>query len=164
MSEKIDWESLTPEQQEILRAALHREGMSGAEITPTEEQMMLGQIYYFIKDDVIEEVMVKDERLKPLMAAVSHLVRTSRLDDERKVREMKLRWKRALRLQLLILNKEENMSDLALFDAMVNYGYSAIEDQHEGWRGKLAAERVKTYKIEGAEKKKKGVLSWLGLG
>jgi len=76
---------------------------------------------------------------------------------------MKLRWKIALRLQLLVLSTETKMSDLALFYSLVNYGFAAIDDQHMGWRGKLAAERVKTYKMEGASAKKRGWLERLGL-
>jgi len=165
LSEKIDFDKLPPETQEIVRAALQTEGATEAagQVSPTEFQSMMGQIYYFVKDDVAEKLIWDDERLKPLLIGLSHLIRTSRLDNENKIAEMKLRWKRAVRLQLMVLNKERKMSDMALFDVLVNFGYTVIEDQKQGWRGKLAAERVKTYKIEGGTQKRRGLLSWLGI-
>lgn len=159
MSEKINWDDLSPEAQQALVEVLR--GSEAGGVSPTEFQQMLGQVYYFLKDDVIERLFIGkdgDERLKSLLPGISHLIRTSRQDDDRIRAQMKLRWKRALRLQLLVLPEEVKMSDLALFDTLVNFGYSAIDDQKMGWRGKLAAERVKTYKIEGATSKRK---SWL---
>jgi len=164
LSDKIDFSKLDPETQEFLRAYLAQEGASEAgEVTPTEFQAMMGQIYYFLKDELVQREFQIDDRLKPLLIGISHLIRTSRLDNPTKIEEMKLRWKRAVRLNLMVLNTTRKMSDMALFDVLVNFGYSVIEDQRQGWRGKLAAERVKTYKIEGGTPKKRGILGWLGL-
>ena len=128
------------------------------QVTPEEFQTMMAQIYYFLKDDVVLKMFWEDPRLKPLIPAVSHLIRTSRLDKDRNIMEMKLRWKRAVRLQLFVTGTTRKMSDMALFDVLVNFGYSVIEDQRRGWRGKLTAERVKTYKIEGGAAKRKKFL------
>lgn len=159
---KLAWESLDPETKQMITEVTS--GAERGEVTPLEQQAMLGQLYYFIKDDVVEKMMNEDERLKPLLLGVSHLIRTGRQDDDRIRAQMKLRIKRAARLQLLVLNEEVKMDDLALFDGFVNYAYSAIDDQRMGWRGKLAAERVKTYKIEGIGARQKGILERLGFG
>lgn len=131
-------------------------GSEGAgQITPDDFAVMLGQVHYLFKDDDVIKFLTEHPRLKKLLIGLSHMIRTSRLDNKRVIEEMKLRWKIALRLEILILNKEKDTKSVALFQLLVNYGYAAIEDARNGWRGKLVTEKIKTYRFEGAAKKKK---------
>lgn len=132
-------------------------------VSPTEFQQMLGQIYFFLKDDIVDDQIKKDKRLTALYPTLSPLIRTSRQDDQRARAQAKLRLKRALRFALFVAPEETTFKDMALFDALTNFGYSAIDDQKNGWRGKLAAERVKVTKIEGVQPVKRGILERLGI-
>lgn len=157
---KIDFDDLKPEVQQII-AGLAATGEGGVE--PDEHLKMLSQIYYFLKDETTEKIMLTDPRLKPLIPGVSPLIRTSRQDNAKIRAQAKLRWKRAVEMQLLVMPEHVSLSDLALADAMTTFGFAAIDDQDQGWRGKLSAEKVRTYKMEGSVERKKGWLERLGL-
>jgi hypothetical protein len=123
------------------------------QVTTEDYYQYMGQIYYLVKDEEVMALLRDDKDLKDLMPALSHLVRTSNITDKNIVKGMMLRWRRACRIQLLV-NKTPKLVSQAKFDAWVNYGYAAIQDAVDGWRGRLVTERIKTYKIEGGSQKK----------
>lgn len=143
---------------EIAAAAISAKEQGEGGVPPDEFAMMLAQAHYLYKDDDVAKILKEDERLKNLVPALSHLIRTSRFTDDRLIKEMKLRWRRAVRLKLLVLGGRTDVKSYAEFDAWCNFGYSVIEDARQGWRGKLVTERIRTYKIEGGEKKRKKFL------
>lgn len=132
-------------------------------VSPTEFQQMLGQIYFFLIDDKVNDIITLDKRLRALYPAVSPLVRTGRQDDNAARNQSKLKFKRALRFAFFIAPEETSFEDMVMFDTFNIFGYSAIDDQKNGWRGKLAAERVKVTKIEGVQPVKRGILERLGI-
>ena len=124
-------------------------------VTPEEQAMILGQVYYLIKDEDVLNMIKQDKHLCKLLPAFSHLLRTSFIDNKT-AHLMKLRLKRAFDLLLLEMDEDEiDLEGLAKIDALLNYAYAAIEDAKGGWRGKLVTERVKIFKIERGEKKKR---------
>lgn len=146
--------------QEIGQTAVAaREQAEGSSVGGTDEfAVMLGKIHYLYKDDEVLELMEMNDRLKQLRPAISHLTRTTRIVDDKTIRLLKLRWRRALRLQLLVLGGRNDVRSQAIFDAWLNYGYAAIEDTRKGWRGKLCTETIRKYEISGAEKQRKKIL------
>lgn len=129
---------------------------------PTQEDyyQLMGQVYYLLKDEEVMNLVTTDPDLCKLIPAISHLVRTSNIDTDKNGRKvsaiMKIRNRRALRIQLLV-NKTPNLRSQALFDAMTNFCDSVVEDMKGGWRGRLVTERIKTYRFETAEKQKQGL-------
>lgn len=145
---------MSAEDEEELEHAEAMEGREAAGVTPDEFAIMLAQTHYLLRDEDIMKVVQSDPRLTKLVAHLSHMLRTTRIDDRTTLKRMKLRWRIACRLELLIL--AENPASLAEYYCWVNYGEGVIEDTWQGWRGKLTTERIRTYKIErGAPKRKK---------
>lgn len=128
--------------------------------TPDEMQQMLGQTYYLAKDELIQALLLEDEDLHPLYFALSHMVRTSNWDKKTKNLN-KLRFRRSARIQLL-LKKPANMVNYAKYDSICIYADAAMEDAHDGWRGRLMTERIRTYKMEQGQKKTSGLRSLFG--
>lgn len=120
----------------------------------------LGQIYFLVKDPETFLLLYEDPDMKPLMPTLSHLLRTSYL-DKKTITIMKLRWRRAVRLQLLCL-KEPSLVNQAKYDSWLNFGFAAIEDAREGWRGRLVTERIKVHKVETSAKKRGRFLGMFG--
>jgi hypothetical protein len=119
----------------------------------------LAQIYYLLNDPIIIK-LVKDNsgKLEKLWPALSPLLRTGRCDDKASLTLKKLRWRLACRRAILI--DSEDGGDMPEFRAWVSFGEGVIEDMYMGWRGKLATERIRTYKIEGGSVKK-GIMARL---
>jgi hypothetical protein len=117
------------------------------QVTMEDYYQYMGQIYYLVKDEETQALLRDDPDMKELMPALSHLLRTSNTTDKNVIKEMKLRWRRACRIQLMV-KKSPKLVSQAKFDVWVNFGNAAIEDMIEGWRGRLVTERIKTYKIE----------------
>lgn len=118
------------------------------EMQPSQDEMasMLGQVYYLLKDDETFQLLREDPDMKNLMPMLSHLLRTSNL-DKKTIEIAKLRWRIACRL-VLLCQKEAVLVNVAKFNAWLVFGYAAIEDAKEGWRGRLVTEKIKTYKVE----------------
>ena len=115
----------------------------------------LAQVYYLLKDTDVLNILKADEekdRLRKLIPALSHLVRTTNITNEKTITEMKIRWRIAVRRVIFI--DTENPGTMAEYHSWLNFGYAVIEDTRKGWRGKLATERIRTFKIEGAAQKK----------
>ena len=128
----------------------------GTGLTPEEMEQMQGAIHYLMVDDDVLEMLKSNPQLKMLIPAVSHMVRTANMSS-RSIEEAKIRYRIALRLQLLVMNKQKTMGSVALFQTLLIYGYAALEDATRGYRGRLVTERIKTIKIEGLQKAKKGL-------
>jgi hypothetical protein len=144
-------------QDEILARIVAGEAMK--QVTTEDYYQYMGQIYYLVKDEETQTILRTDPNMKVLMPALSHLLRTSNFTDKLVVKEMKLRWRRACRIQLMVMNSP-NLVSQAKFDCWCNFGYAAIEDAVEGWRGRLVTERIKTYKVESTTPQRK---KWLGI-
>lgn len=148
-------------------AAREQAGQGG--VTPDEFSMMLAAAHYLYRDDNVDRMIFGDgqnrcdERLKKLAPALSHLIRTSRIVNEKDLRLMKLRWRLSVRLTLLVEAERKNVASYAEFYAWVNFGEAVIDDTFEGWRGRLVTERIRTYKIEqqqGSRKKLFGIIPY----
>lgn len=135
--------------------------ISGESMQPSTDDLAfyIGQIYYLVKDDEINQQLKTDPAMRPLMPVLSHLLRTSNLDDKT-IKIAKLRWRIACRLQLLC-QKNPTVVSLAKFNSWLIYGYAALEDAKRGWRGRLVTEKIKTYRVEVGEQKRR---RFLGLG
>lgn len=130
-----------------------------SEMKPTTAEdwyAFLGQSYHLTKDEQTFGQILGDPDLAVLLPTISHLLRTSNL-DRKTVQEMKLRIKRALRIQLMVKRKPSLVSQ-AKFDAMVNFCYAAVEDTIQGWRGRLITERIKIHKLEAGTQKRRKIL------
>lgn len=141
---------------EILR------GESMQQVTTEDYYQYMGQIYYLVKDEETQQLLRSDPKMMYLMPALSHLLRTSCITDKTVIKEMKLRWRRACRIQLMVCQTPKLVSQ-ARFDAWLNFGNAAIEDTRDGWRGRLVTERIKTYKIESGGQKKGWLSKLFGL-
>lgn len=146
-----------PHRDAMLAEMIKSESIGG-HTTPDDFAVMMAQTHYLLKDDDVLDVIKASPRLKRLMPALSHLLRTTNITDKKTIIEMKLRWKIAVRYELF-LNSDEAAS-MAEYHAWVNYGYAAIEDTVKGWRGRLTTERIKAFKLENTAKQG-GLLSWL---
>lgn len=133
------------------------QGEAMKQVTTEDYYQYMGQIYYLVKDEEVQKLLREDPNMKVLMPALSHLLRTSNITDKTTRREMKLRWRRSCRLQLLVMSSP-NLVSIAKFDAWVNFGIAAIEDTDAGWRGRLITERIKTYKVETSAPPRKKIL------
>jgi len=140
---------------EILARIVHGEAMK--QVTTEDYYQYMGQIYYLVKDEEVQQLLRDDPNMKVLLPALSHLLRTSNITDKKTILRMKLRWRRACRIQLMVMNSP-NLISQAKFDAWVNFGVAAIEDTIEGWRGRLVTERIKTYKVETSSPQRKKFL------
>lgn len=153
----IDLEDLPPEIQEAIHAYYQTAGAQvSGEVDPTEFSKIMGQTHYLLKDDNIDDLFSTDERIKKLRPALSHLIRTSRCDDKKSITRLKLQWRIACSLELLILPKKP--ASMGEFLAWLTYGYTVIEDMRNGWRGKLVTERIRSFKVETSAPKKKKFL------
>ena len=139
---------------EILR------GESMAQVTTEDYYQYMGQIYYLVKDEETQQLLRQDPKMLALLPALSHLLRTSNITDKKLLMELKIRWRRACRIVLMV-SQSPKLVNQARFDAFVNFGYAAIEDCREGWRGRLVTERIKTFKIETQNSGGKGILAKL---
>ena len=142
-------------EDEILARIVSGEAMK--QVTTEDYYQYMGQIYYLAKDEESQAILRADPNMKVLMPALSHLLRTSNFTDKLVIKEMKLRWRRACRIQLMVMNSP-NLVSQAKFDVWVNFGYAAIEDARSGWRGRLVTERIKTYKVESSAPQRKKFL------
>lgn len=127
------------------------------QVTQQDYYQYMGQIYYLVKDEETQQLLRNDPNMKVLMPALSHLLRTTNITDKVQLLKMKIRWRRAVRLQLMVMNSPKLISQ-AKFDAWVNFGEAAIEDTNAGWRGRLVTERIKTYKVETSSPQRKKIL------
>jgi len=144
-------------EDEILARIVQGDTMK--QVTTEDYYQYMGQIYYLVKDEETQALLREDPNMKVLMPALSHLLRTSNITDKKTIERMKIRWRRACRIQLMVMNSP-NLVSQAKFDAWVNFGEAAIEDTIEGWRGRLVTERIKTYKVESSAPQRK---KWLGI-
>lgn len=142
-------------QDEILARIVAGEAMK--QVTTEDYYQYMGQIYYLVKDEEVQMLLRDDPNMKVLLPALSHLLRTSNITDKQTILRMKIRWRRACRIQLMVMNSP-NLISQAKFDAWVNFGIAAIEDTIEGWRGRLVTERIKTYKVESSAPQRKKFL------
>lgn len=113
----------------------------------------IGQLYYLIRDDDVHQMIMDDPDLRPLMPALSHLLRTGNL-DKKTVQIAKLRWKISCRLQLL-LKRKPSLVSLAKYNCMITYGFGVLEDALHGWRGRLVTEKIRTYRVDAVQQRKK---------
>jgi hypothetical protein len=142
--------------------AIFEKSVQSSEMSPTspdEQAQVLGHAYYLLKDEQTMALLLGDPQLTILLPALSHLVRTSR-KDKHGIELAKLHWRRALRIQLLVKQRPA-LVNVARYDSWLIFGYTALDDTLEGWRGKLITERIKTYKIENAQTKTGGLFGWL---
>lgn len=144
-----------PVQDDILARVIAGESMR--QVTTEDYYQYMGQIYYLVKDEETQQLLRSDPAMKVLMPALSHLLRTSFISDKLVIKEMKLRWRRAVRIQLMVMKSPKLVSQ-AKFDAWINFGNAAIEDAVGGWRGRLVTERIKTYKVESSAPPRKKIL------
>lgn len=145
-------------QDELLGRVMQSDAMK--QVTQQDYYQYMGQIYYLVKDEETQQQMRQNVNLKPLIPAVSPLVRTSNVTDKNQKERMKIRWRRGLRIQLMVMNSPNLMSQ-AQFDSWTNYGDAAYEDMDSGWRGRLVTERIKTYKVETTAPPRKKILGIL---
>lgn len=142
-------------QDEILGRIVAGEAMK--QVTTEDYYQYMGQIYYLVKDEEVQNLLREDPNMIVLLPALSHLLRTSNITDKNTIQRMKIRWRRACRIQLMVMNSP-NLISQAKFDAWVNFGIAAIDDTIEGWRGRLVTERIKTYKVESSAPQRKKIL------
>ena len=114
-------------------------------------------IYSLLKDEMVFDQLLADNEAKHLLPALSHLARTTNIKDKNSVKYMIKTWEIACRLTFLV-NKPPTLVNRAKFEAWYMFGRTAIHDMEDGWRGKLVTERIKIFKLEGAEKKRRKLL------
>jgi len=138
-------------------AAMER-ARNAESLQPAGEDMLqyIGQTYYLIKDDDVRQMILTDPDLKPLLPALSHLLRTGNL-DKKTIQIAKLRWKITCRLQLLCKRKPDLVS-LAKYNCMLIYGFGVLEDAKQGWRGRLVTEKIRTYRVDSLTQRRKKFL------
>ena len=132
------------------------QGEQGQQSSPDDFAVMMAQTHYLLRDDDITSMLKSTSNphaMRKLLPALSQLLRTSNINDARQILEMKLNWAIAVRYALFINNDTEAEADMAEFYAWLNFGYAAIEDTRKGWRGNLVTNKIRTYKIEGAQSK-----------
>lgn len=139
-----------------LEAILRGESM---EVAPQEFARMMAEAQYLIKDPDVMKEAKKDKRIKKLIASLSTMIRTTFITDKNTLKIMKARWRVACRLELLILPEEP--ASYGEFQSWLNFGEAVMDDAFNGWRGKLLAEKIRTYRIERSSAKRKKILGFL---
>ncbi len=114
-------------------------------------------IYSLLKDEIVLQELLNDKDAKVLIPFLSHLLRTTNIDDPVSVKFMMLTWEIACRLVFLVY-KPPTLVNRAKFEAWLGFGRAAVHDAEKGWRGKLVTERIKIYKVEGLETKRRKIL------
>jgi hypothetical protein len=152
-------------QQQLFRDETYSKIIGGDALqsqTTEDFYQQMGQSYYIVKDEEIQQQLREDSDLKVLMPELSHLSRTSNVTSKDAIEEMKVNWRMACRLQIMV-KKTPNLQSQAKFLSWLDFGYTAIYDREYGWRGKLLTERIKTYKIENSPQRGGSFLSrWFG--
>jgi hypothetical protein len=131
------------------------QGEQGQQSSPDDFAVMMAQTHYLLRDDDVTALLkstTNPHAMRRLLPALSQLLRTSNINNEKQLLEMKLNWAISVRYALFINNDTDTEADMAEFYAWLNFGYAAIEDTRKGWRGNLVTNKIRTYKIEGAQK------------
>lgn len=130
----------------------------------TNDEMLsqLQQSYYLQIDDMTLQQYMSDPQLKYLQPAFSHLNRTSKIPETKTLHNLAAMARLDIEYILLLheLNMPEDEMELvgwAKLEALRIFGLSSVNDQIDGYRGKLVTEKIKTIKVELAGQKKKGL-------
>lgn len=148
-------EQYSEEDMALERARAAESMQSGGEDVLQE----IGSSRFLLIDDEVDYLIMQDRELRPLKPSLSHLIRTGNL-DKRTIQISKLRFEVAARMQLLC-KKKPNLVSLALFNSIMNYGMALYEDPKRGWRGRLMTEKIRTFRIDAIQQRRK---SFWGLG
>lgn len=144
-----------PMEDQVLERIITGEAMQ--QVSPEEFFQTQYTIYSLLKDEIVQQQLLDDPDAKVLIPALSHLVRTTNIENPTAVQYLLLTWEIACRLVFLVY-KPPNLINRAKFEAWNIFGRGVIHDAEHGWRGKLVTERIKIYKVEGAEKKRRKLL------
>jgi hypothetical protein len=124
-----------------------------------ELQRDLAQSYYLQVDNLTLELIKSDPQLSYLVPAFSHLNRTSKIPDKRLAEMARLDIEYILLLHELNASEDElELSGWAKLEALRIFGLSSVNDQLEGYRGKLVTEKIKEVRVRLEQKKKEGIL------
>jgi len=132
-------------------------GEVAQQFSPEEFFQTQYSTYVLLKDEMVFEQLLNDPDAKHLLPALSHLLRTTNITDKNAVQYMLLTWEIACRLTFLV-NKPPNLVNRAKFEAWLMFGRAAIHDAEQGWRAKVVTERIKIFKLETEEKKRRKLL------
>jgi len=149
------------EEQQISFKDVYMEKILAGEVmqqfSPEEFFQTQYATYSLLKDEITNEQLLNDPDAKNLIPALSHLVRTTNIEDKTAIAYLMLTWEIACRLTFLV-NKPPNLVNRAKYEAWNMFGRAVIHDAEHGWRGKLVTERIKIFKLETEEKKRRKLL------
>lgn len=132
-------------------------GEAMQQFSPEEFFQTQYTVYSLLKDEMVNEQLLNDPDARHLLPALSHLMRTTNIEDKVAIQYCLLTWEIACRLTFLV-NKPPNLVNRAKYEAWNLFGRAVIHDAEHGWRGKLVTERIKIFKLEGEEKKRRKLL------
>jgi len=121
----------------------------------------LANVHYLVADKNVERILKRDPRTEALTVGTSNLVRTSKM-SKRDRRIAKRQWTISCVTTLLALRKPR-LVDLALYNNLLMFGHTAIDDTGDGWRGLLVTNKMRTIRVERGSSRGRGVLGFLGV-
>jgi len=116
---------------------------------PSQEEVILGQLEHLLRDeDVLRQICEDKPEYRNLLAALSHLNRTSNTNS--KIADLWRRYfKRAVDLVLMTKNEEDiSLGEVAFLDSLYIFAMCASEDAVSGWRGRLVTEIRRIFRVE----------------
>ena len=137
--------------------------LSRAEFQPGSSDLRdsLADMHYLVADKNVEKILKRDPRTESLTVGTSALVRTSKKD--KKSRNIaKHQWNISCTVSLLAMRKPQ-LVDLSLFNNLMIYGHSAIDDTADGWRGLLVTNKMRTIRVERGQARAGGLRAFLGV-
>jgi hypothetical protein len=151
--------------QREIRANLQRELASnethpaGNIQSPEELQKELAQSYHLQYDDMTLSQIDEDPQLRYLLPALSPLNRTSKIPNKRLAEMARLDMEYVLLLHQFSLNEADlDLHGWAKLESLRIFGLSSVNDQVDGYRGKLVTEKIKEVRVGVVEKKKEGLI------
>jgi hypothetical protein len=110
---------------------------------PQEYLASLGTSYYLLMDEDVHGMLKRNNELKGLLPAYSHLNRTTKITPKQ-AELLKLDYDFVILIHEL--NMDEDAYETTLWSTLEGlqiYGANMISDAIEGWRGKLVTEQIK---------------------
>jgi hypothetical protein len=146
--------------QEVLSTLAEAESHPAANVQSDQElQRDLAQSYYLQVDDMTQKQIFDDPELRYLQPAFSHLNRTSRIPDKRLAEMARLDNEYILLLhEFGLMEASVDLHGWSKLEALRIYGQALVNDQLEGYRGKLVTEKIKEVRVRLEQKKKEGII------
>ena len=148
-------------EDEIVEGMVSQAMSQGDEGPSSEEEIVTKPVDQLLRDEnVLRQICEDKPEYKALLAALSHLNRTSNTDS--KTADLWRRYfKRAVDLVLMTKKEEDiDLGEVAFLDSLYIFAMCASEDAVSGWRGRLVTEIRRIFRVERGQSASKRRWFW----